>query len=172
MERTFSADDAGFDDGDAQRRQRQHKRRQHDQRHGIADRRHPRCAQRSQQEVGAAEDKICNRERAPESHAIGKRAAEDREKPDEAAEKSGKRAGSLGGEAQGLVQVTRERGERRVVGEPLEEFADVGDPEGPFETGTDIVAALGQGHGWLPVAGSPLSGFSYRTTQPFFHRRG
>ena len=58
---------------------------QHDQRHVVAYGRQPGSSQRSQQEIRAAQDQIGQRERAAESQAIGNRAAESRQKPDQPA---------------------------------------------------------------------------------------
>ena len=126
----------------------------------VADRRHPRRAQRAQQKVRAAQDEIRERQRAAEAHAVGQRAAEDGEKPDQSAEESSERAGLLERKLQSLVQIARQRSEGGVVGEPLEELADVGDPEGPLEAGADVVPTLGEGH---VVVGSQLSVVSQRS---------
>jgi hypothetical protein len=53
---------------------------------------------------------------------------------------------SQGGEGQPFVEVVGERGEGSVVREALEEFADVGDPEGARETAADFLPALRETH--------------------------
>ncbi len=141
-----SADHAWLDQRDAQRRQCENKGRYDHQRQAFANGLHPRRAQRAQQKIRAAEDEVGHRERAAEAHAVGQRASEDGEKPDQAAEEAGERRGLLDGKAQGLVQIARQRGEGRIVREALEELADVGDPEGPLEAGANVVPTLGEGH--------------------------
>ena len=135
---------AGLHQRDAERRQRQHKSHQNHQRHGVAHRRQPRRSQRSQQKIGAAQDQVGQRERAAKSHAVGQRAAEYRQKPHQPAEESGERAGLLGGEMQDFVQIARQRSERRIIGKPLEQLADVGDPEGTLEAGANVAPTLGK----------------------------
>ncbi len=61
------------------------------------------------------------------------------------------------GKLQDFVQVARQRGERRVIGKPLEQFADVGDPEGPLEAGANVIPTLGKAHKKLSVASCRLS---------------
>ena len=46
------------------------------------------------------------------------------------------------------MQVARERCKGRVVGKPLEQFADVGDPEGPLKSGANFAEALGKIQKW------------------------
>jgi hypothetical protein len=48
------------------------------------------------------------------------------------------------------VQVTGQRGKCRVIGKPLKELGDIGDPEGPFKTGFDLMQPFrkGQGLSW------------------------
>jgi len=45
------------------------------------------------------------------------------------------------------VKIQGERGEGSVVGEALEDFADVGDPEGALEAVADFLEARGERHG-------------------------
>src|SRR5439155_16705424 len=86
------------------------------------------------------------RERAAESEAVGDRAAENREEPNHAAKDSCERASLLGGEIQLFVEIVGESGECAVVGEALEDFRDVGDPEGTVEAGAYFVEPLGKTH--------------------------
>jgi hypothetical protein len=51
---------------------------------------------------------------------------------------------------QALVQVAREHGENRIVGEPFKKFADVGDPEGSLKAGANFLQAFGKAQEWLP----------------------
>jgi hypothetical protein len=43
---------------------------------------------------------------------------------------------------QAFVQIPGQDGKHGVVGKPLEQLADVGDPEGAFESGADFLEAL------------------------------
>ena len=138
------ADHAGLHQRDAERGQGQHKGDENDQRHGVADRSKPRGAERSQQKISAAQDEVGQRKRAAEAHAVGERSAEDGQKPHQAAEESGERAGLLDGEMQDFVEIARQRSEGSVVGEPLEQLADVGDPEGPLEARCECRATAAQ----------------------------
>ena len=149
MERTFSFEaravvptTLGFTSATPSAGRARTKADQDHQRHGVAHRREPRRAQRSQQKIGAAQDQIGQRKRAAEAHAVGERSAEDRQKPHQPAEESGERAGLLGGELQDFVQIARQRGEGRVIGKPLEQLADVGDPEGTLEAGANVAPTL------------------------------
>ena len=131
--------------------QHQHHRDQRDQRHRCAHRRQPRRSQRTQQKIRAAQNEVGERKRAAKSQAVGERAAEGREKPNQAAEKSGEAAGLLDGKIQRLVQVTRQRGERRVVRKALEKLADVGHPEGRLESGSEFRRGAVKNSNFLPV---------------------
>ncbi len=42
------------------------------------------------------------------------------------------------------MQINCERRKRGVVGEPLEKFADVGDPEGALEAGANFLPTIGE----------------------------
>src|SRR6266566_2226547 len=55
-------------------------------------------------------------------------------------------AGLLDVKIQTLVKIPRKRGEGGVIGESLEEFADVRDPEGTLEAGANLMQAFGKGH--------------------------
>jgi hypothetical protein len=46
------------------------------------------------------------------------------------------------------MQVAHEDGKNCIVGKAFEDLADVGDPEGAFETGSDLLQASGEGQ-WL-----------------------
>ena len=139
------ANNARFHERDAECRQDQNKGNQWDQRNGVADRREPRRAQRSQQEISSTEDEVSDRKCAAKAESIRHRAANDSKKPDPAAEHSGKAAGLLHVEVQSLVQVAREHGEYRVVGKPLEKLADIGDPEWALESGANLVESFREG---------------------------
>src|SRR6267154_291379 len=73
-------------------------------------------------------------------------AAEDRHEPDHAAKDASQRACLFGGEIQLFVEIVGEGGESAVVGEALEDFGDVGDPEGALETGADFLEPLAKAH--------------------------
>ncbi len=103
-----------------------------------------RLPQRAQQEIGAARIKYasasargipCCRPRAPPN--TGRNQTSPPKKPV-------RRAGLLRRETQGFVQIARQRRERRVVGKPLEQLADVGDPERTLEAGANVVPTLGK----------------------------
>jgi hypothetical protein len=47
------------------------------------------------------------------------------------------------------VQIARERCERCVIRKPLEEFADVRDPERALKAGANLVEAFRKGQKWL-----------------------
>src|SRR2546425_215232 len=83
---------------------------------------------------------------------IGARgAAENCQKPNHSAENSGECAGLLGGKVQLFVEIVGEGGKCAVVGEALEDFRDVGDPEGTVEAGSYLVETLAETHspsGW------------------------
>jgi hypothetical protein len=53
----------------------------------------------------------------------------------------------LGGEIELFVEIQSERGKGSVVGEALEDFGNVGDPEGALEAVADFLEALGERHG-------------------------
>ena len=54
--------------------------------------------------------------------------------------------GAFRGEIECFVEIAREGGESGVIGEALEEFADVGDPEGTLEAGAYFRDALADVH--------------------------
>ncbi len=47
------------------------------------------------------------------------------------------------------MQIASEGREGRVIGEPLKQFADVRNPEGPFEAGPNLVETFGKGQSFL-----------------------
>ena len=92
------ADDAGLDHGDAERGKNQNDADEEAERDGVANRREPRGADGTDQKVSGGENQVGDRKRAAEAETVGDRSAEDREKPDHAAEDAGERAGLFGGE--------------------------------------------------------------------------
>src|SRR5207245_11685181 len=138
--------DARFDERNPQRRQNQDETDKNRRWNGGPHRSKPRRAQRPQQKVGGCEDEIGERKGAAKTKLVGNCAAKDGEEPNHAAENAGECTGLLGGEIQLLVKIVGERSESAVVREALEDFADVGDPEGPLETGTDLVQTLAEAH--------------------------
>src|ERR1700760_1097108 len=84
---------------------------------------------------------------AAEAEAVCDRSTKNGKEPNHAAEDAGERAGLFGGEVEFFLKVDGERGEGAVVGEALENFGDVGDPEGALEAIADFSEALGEGHG-------------------------
>jgi len=52
----------------------------------------------------------------------------------------------LRGKVEFFLKVKGERGERAVVGEALEDFRDVGDPEGTLEAVADFLEPLAKAH--------------------------
>ena len=142
---------AGFDHRNAERRQNQNEAHENHGRNGGPYRGEPRRADGAEQKIGGREDQVGQRESAAKTEAVGDGAAENREKPDHAAEDSGEGASLLGGEIQLFVEIVGEGGESAVVGEALEDFRDVGDPEGALEAGADFVETLAETHfspGW------------------------
>ncbi len=137
-----SADHAGFHQRDAQGRQGQHEGRQGNQRHIVANGGQPGRSQRSQQEVGATQDQVGEGKGATEAHPVSHGSAEYRQKPHQPAEDSGERTRLLGWEMQRFMEVARQRGEGRVIGKPLEQLAEVGDPEGALKAGANVVPTL------------------------------
>src|ERR1019366_7724639 len=92
--------------------------------------------------VGAAQDQISQRKRTAEAHSVGESSAEHRQKPYQSTEESGERAGLFGGKFQDFMEIARQRSERRVIGKPLEQLADVGNPEGTLETHANVAPTL------------------------------
>jgi hypothetical protein len=53
----------------------------------------------------------------------------------------------FGREIELFVEVVGKGSERAVIGEPLKDLADVGDPEGPVKTFADFLELLAKDHG-------------------------
>ena len=136
------ADHAGFYQRDAERGKDQDETDKQSERHRVAHRRQPGCADGADQKISGSQDEVCDRKRAAEAQAVGGGPAEDGQKPDHAAEYASQRSGLLGGEIQLLLQIQSQRSERSVVGKALENFGDIGDPEGPLEAGANFTEAL------------------------------
>src|SRR6266480_1873092 len=81
-----------------------------------------------------------------EARPVGDGAAENGQEPNQAAEQTGKIGGAFGREIQRFVKVAGQRSERRIVGEALEELAEVGDPEGTLESVADFLEPLAKSH--------------------------
>jgi len=79
------------------------------------------------------ENEVRQGKRAPESQPVGNRSSKNRQKPHQPAEQAGKIRGPLQRKAQRFVQIPRQRGKRRVIGEPLKQLADIGHPERPLK---------------------------------------
>jgi hypothetical protein len=139
-------DDARFDERDAQRGKNQDAADKEAERHGIAKRREPGSSNRANQEIGRRQDEVGQREGAAEPEAVGSGSAENRQEPDHAAEDAGQRAGLLRGEVELFLEVEGQRSERAVVGEALEDFRDVGHPEGPLKAVADFLEPLAKAH--------------------------
>jgi len=98
------------------------------------------------QEISDGENQVRERKRAAESQLIRDGPAKNREEPHHAPEDSREGAGLLCGETQLSLQIERQRGERAVIGEALEDFADVGDPERPLEAVANFFKPLAKAH--------------------------
>src|SRR5580704_17757800 len=142
------ADDGGLDHGDAERGKNEDDADEEAERDGVANGREPGSGDGADEEVGSSENQIGDRERATEAETVGDCSTENGEKPNHAAENAGERAGLLGGEIEFFLEVDGEGREGAVVGEALEDFGDVGDPEGALEAVADFGEAVGEGH-WL-----------------------
>ena len=140
------ADHTGFDQSDAERRQKEHDANEYSERHGIADRAEPRRADGAEKEICAAQDEVGEGKSAPKAEPVRDGAAEDGKKPDGTSKNAGQGAGLLGGEVELFMEIQGERGKGAVVGEALEDFADVGDPEGGLESVVNLLEALAEGH--------------------------
>src|SRR5205807_131814 len=71
------------------------------------------------------------------------------EKPDQASEQPSEAAGLLHSKIQCLMKITGQRCKRGIVGKPLEQFTDIGDPEGTLESGTNLMEAFGKARPWF-----------------------
>src|SRR5262249_15827179 len=92
------------------------------------------------------QNQVRQRKGAPETEAVGYGPAKNREKPYQAAEQTREIGGALGRKRKRFVEITGKRGERGVVTEAFEEFADVRDPEGAFEAGANFGQSLSKTH--------------------------
>ena len=140
------AHDAGLDQGDAEGGKHEHDGHQGDQRNRIANGSEPGRPQGTQEKIGPREEHISERKSAAEAQPVGDGAAENGEEPNQAAEQTGKIGGAFGGEIQRFVKVAGQRSEGRIVGEALEELAEVGDPEGTLEAVADFLEPLAKSH--------------------------
>src|SRR6266852_5016665 len=140
------ADDARFDERDAEGRENQDEADEEAERDGIANRRKPGRSDGTDEKVGGGEDEIGERQSAAKTELVCNCAAENGEEPDHAAENAGERSGLLGGKVQLSLQVEGERRKRAIVGEALEDLGDVGNPEGALEPVADFLEPLAQTH--------------------------
>src|SRR5882724_10849585 len=113
---------------------------------GVADRREPRSADRTDQEVCRCQYQVGDRESAAKPQLVGYRTAENRHKPHHSAEEAGQRASLLGREVEFSLDVEGEGSEYAVVREALEDLADVRDPEGPLEARSYLLESLAKTH--------------------------
>src|SRR6266850_1050519 len=141
------ADDARFDERDPQRGKQQNAPDKENERHGIANGRKPRSSDRSDQKVRRTKNEVGHREGAAKPQLVRHGPAEDGQEPNHASENSRERPGLLRGEIEFFLEVQRERGERSVVGEALEDFRNVGHPERALETVADFLEPLAKAHG-------------------------
>src|SRR5205085_1814660 len=126
-----------------QRGKKQNDSDQQAERQHIADRGDPGRAKRANQEIRATQEEISQRQRAPESNAVGQRAAEYRHHPNRATKNAAKACSFLRRKLQCFVKVASKRGEYRVVRQALKNLTDIGHPEGALETAADLLQALG-----------------------------
>ena len=110
----------------------------------LPQRLHPRRTERAEEEVSYGHHEVGEHQRAAEAEAVGESAAENREKPHDEAESASEPASEFVGEVQLLVEVNREDGGGAVVGDALEDFREVGDPEGGLEAFANFLQALGK----------------------------
>jgi hypothetical protein len=141
------AHDAGFYERNAERGKNQNKTDEKTERNNVANRRKPGRADGADQEVSHREDEIRKRKSAAKPKLVRHSAAKDGEKPDHAAEDAGERSGLLGGEVELLLEIDGEGGKGAIVGEALEDLADVGDPEGALEAVANFLEPLAKAHG-------------------------
>ena len=126
-------DNARFYQSDTERREHQDHAHKKSEGNRVADRSQPGGADRAQCEIGGGKNQISQRQCAPESKTVGNCTTEDGQKPDQAAEKAGKARGAFGREVPCFMEIAGKRSECCVIGETLEKFADIGDPERPLE---------------------------------------
>ena len=141
-----SADDAWFDERDAECRKHQYYGDEYNQWNRVADWSEPRRADGAQQKIRPGQNQIGKRERTAEAKAIRDGTAENCEKPHQSSEKTGEIGGAFGGKAQRFVQITRQGSEGGVVGKALKKFANVGDPEGALKACANVLEALAKAH--------------------------
>src|SRR5207245_157591 len=136
----------GLDQREAEAERHEPDGQQDDQRNRIENGSEAGRPQGTQEKIGAREEHISERKSAAEAQPVGDGAAENGEEPNQAAEQTGKIGGAFGGEIQRFVKVAGQRSESRIVGEALEELAEVGDPEGTLEAVADFQEPLAKSH--------------------------
>src|SRR5437763_761870 len=104
----------------------------------------PRSADRTDQKIRCRKNKVSNGERAPKAEPVGRCTTENRKKPNHPAEQPGKGARLLCGKVQFFLQIKCKGRKRAVVGEALENLADIRDPKGPLEAGADLTQAIAE----------------------------
>ena len=90
-------------------------------------------------EVRRGQNEVGHRERSAKTEFVRHGAAKNCQEPHHSAEETSESAGLLGGKAQLFLQIDGERRERAVIREALEDFADIGDPEGTLEAVADFL---------------------------------
>src|SRR5260370_457464 len=140
------ANNARLHQRDPQGRQNQKNRRENSQRQKASYRREPRRSDRTKQEVRACEDQVGEGESTSKAEPAGDGSPEDSQEPYQAAKEPGQTRGALRREVEDFVKVADQRSEHVVVGETLEEFGDIGDPEGALEAGSYLVETLAETH--------------------------
>jgi hypothetical protein len=141
------AHDARFDERDADGRKHEDNGDKRDERNRIPNGSEPRRPDGAEKKIGPRKNEISKRKRAAKAQAVGDGTAENGEEPDQTPEQTGEISSAFGWETQRFVEIAGERGESRVVGEPLEEFTDIGDPEGPLKAVADFLEPLTKTHG-------------------------
>src|SRR3989440_5939441 len=141
-----SSHHARLDHGNAERGQNQNEANENHRRNRGSDGDKPRRVDGAEQKIGRSKNQVSQRERAAETETVRDRAAKNREKPNHTAKDSSERAGLLCRKIQLFVEIVGERSESAVVGKALENFRDVGDPEGALEAGADFVESLAEAH--------------------------
>jgi hypothetical protein len=140
------AHNAGFHQSNSQGGKQQNGGHEEPQRDSFADRSKPGWRDRADQEIRARENQVGKGESAPEPEFVGDGAAKNGQEPDHAAEETCQGSCLFGGKAQFALEIEREGRKCAVVREALENFTDVGDPEGALEAVANFLEALGETH--------------------------
>src|SRR5207302_668049 len=106
------------------------------------------------------------RKRAPESESVRHRPADHREEPDPSAKHPRQAAGALQIEMQPFVKIPGEHRKHCIVRKPFKQFADIGNPEWPFKSGSDLVETFGKAQSGSCLCGAGASAREVWTLPP------